>query len=157
MHRPCVAVSLAPEGGRWRHRCPVPRAGAISTVFHSLSGSRGISEGTLESVNSTNKCAVLPGELAEQVDFSCGDALSPPGTVGTQQSPPRHFLSHQDVHSVKKKGHVHYPECLFCVKKLGGVNPANVHFCYCLSFEIGSYISQACLELSMQPGMTLNF
>lgn len=120
-------------------------------------GSRGISEGTLESVSSANKCAMLPEELAEQVDFSCGDALTPPSTVGTQQSPLRCFLSHQDVHSVKKKGHVRYPECLFCVKKLGGVNPVNVHCCYCSSFEMGSYVSEACLELSIQPGMTLNF
>lgn len=74
-------------------------------------GEQGNLRGHTLKCHSSNRYAVLPGELAEQVDFSCGDALNPPGTVGTQQSPPHHSLSHQDVHGVKKKGRVTQSAC----------------------------------------------
>lgn len=63
-------------------------------------GAGKISEGTL-SVSSpqTDNRVLLPAELAEQVAFSCGEALSLSGTVGTQQSS-CNSLSQQDVHKL---------------------------------------------------------
>lgn len=87
-------------------------------------GAGKISEGTFQVSSAlTYNGALLPAELTEQVVFSCGDALSLPGTHCRERLSKvlcviLCLIKMSTV--LKKKKKERYPECLFLCEEAGG-------------------------------------
>lgn len=120
--------------------------------FTACLGAGKISKGTFQVSSAlTYNRALLPAELTEQVVFSCGDALSLPGTHC------REGLSKvlcvilclikMSTVLKKKKRNVIQSAC-FCVKKLVGGVALLKSVCRCY-LEIGSYVSRAGVKLTV--------